>query len=156
MELNEMKAVFERGVRERQLFERGVEVVELLQNLEQNEKNIQKNIAKLQKEEAALSESVGGFSGVIQKAKDEAAEIVDAAKLSAEKSEKKAADKAAEVVAEANKKADAVGAEVDKMLSVKSALYSDISALNAEMDKAKKDLEALEDAKDAARKALGL
>jgi chromosome segregation ATPase len=156
MDIKAVKEEVAKGMRAYKAFENAHDVMTALEMLEQTEKDLQKRISSLKKERDSLAEVVSGSNGIIEKAKEEAKEEIAKAKAKAEKTAQSAENAAAKLIASAQSEVDEAAKEKAKMLSGKESVMAEISDLEMKSKKLKEEIKALEDAKEAARKALGL
>ena len=156
METQELKAIFERRIRELEGVKAGLEIVTAIETLEQSAKDIQAKIKSLNEEHDRVLTESRAASGVVESAKSEAKGLVLSSKVTAAEIEKRAETKAEAIISKAEEKARQIEASLSGIKSKNKSEEAINENLREQGKKLRRENDELEAIKQQARQALGI
>lgn len=152
MELAKLKSILERELNERKLYKDALDVITTVEGLDQNKRELEAALAKLNKEVLKAEIALADHENLIGKAQAEAFEIVAKAELQADSVRAKAAADVHEAQQKAEEKADKAAAHVKALEAKSKKLEEEIAAKADELEKL---VDGVKQAKEKLAKFLG-
>lgn len=156
MNIRELKNEITKGKNAYKAFENAEAVLTEIETLEHVKKDMESRIEAAKVALKASNDEAGKTAGVISAAKERAESMINAAQNTVDGIIAKANDKAGEIIAVADKKSKDLVGEIETLSAQCLTVKSELTALDADKEKLISDIAALEAIKDKARKALGV